>query len=1821
MNPSAQSHRKAARIMLWLIALMALVVLISSPPTKVTVALTDGDVTIMSPDNGEILDGTVLLQANVASADPIASVEFFYDPHEDDEPEISLGLATFNGTTGFWEMDWDTTSVPDTFNDIDTDGDDVEDTTVNITKPPTHDRLRVLVTATDTSTGEATIDIRIQNMLTVRIFLPDNQEDLRGFEDLEVLTTSEFAVTGVRFDLYDMASADPAILTPFGEFESLGEPIENRHYGRPLGAPLFPSGPVIHPIGTATPQGAQRWVYRDWDTTAIPDGTWLLVASATDAGGRTATYMVETYIVNDLRVKITAPDDGDTVSRFVALEARTSSLTGADNAAPGSLWPATAVDFTIGATTIPATEIPSGSGRWRAVWDGDSFAPGPYTITATATNANPGGAEVAVDSINVNLVAPGADLEAYFPFDWSNCNLYECSFLDGSSGGPTSWEWDFGDGTVISGTDPVLHQLPTHTYSNYGIYEVTLTVSNGVDTDSYSRIIPVGNTGIVSFNRNALDDGETEFVDWTSSFKNFTYEVGSTLAIPVMWETTVGSAEFNSMPDAVCDDDEDTPNQECVIFTPEEAFGTAPTVVGAAESGVLFTMEFTEVQYRGITDIFKGKANIRVVLDVDLDGDGSVDQTNQLGTNVDVTNSGTAEDENRLVTLISPFEGQYVGGFVPVTAGVVSTLAADQVEFFLNGTTSLGVDEDGSNGWSATWDTTEVADGVYQITAVATFAGTETTTSAVRTVTVQNTVPEEPPAPGGTFQTGRTNDTTGLYITYPFELEEEGGGGPPGGRQPSFESSMTAEISNIVVYVGGVDPEAGVIGGDAIEFDVTLTNTSTDPGAVMTAFAFQSKFSESPALASRIGDKAFYGQLVGGGIEGMMVSVKKNGTSNGLFGGRWKGICINSSEDYIPEFNAGLEDESLECGGNRADMDHDGLPELQVPIQGIYPGESQTVRIRIEAGTTDGALHVIEPGTLRGLVQGIEHIGPNGIIYYTPVINNLGYTDDTGTYPAIVNPNVVDIPDFADNKVFRDADGTFNPTFAPLAEGYNFDNQLYLTLPRRAFSFSDILGRNHTCETYGLDHIVGTNCNLGGDPLAQPVFGFLDTGDLLPGIQNFAAILHGFGEYAIDPVTLEPILDGDGNYTAPMFPYDTLCVNTAVPDGLRCGAKPFTPVAEFYKLNADGTLTQQMVGGSYGALGSADQYTASFDVTDAEHWKEETIPEEDPGGPCDPIADPDSRKPACAQLHTSATAHFYDLDVSIGAGINGGDVIEFTMLIANTSANPNAYLTAFNYQTKQRSLADIGALDGYTQDRRDIRIDPTLPLCTSLTDDGACYNAALGVGQFPNVIGNGLLFGQMVWTTPFDRDGKEIIFDFVHVDPIKGIDPMPFGLESTKKNGPFTPILKGNVNFICVKSGLFAADQDSDASCAGDPAILFDENGELVPGNISQLLGLAPGETQLVRIRQEFGDFRGAMLEILPGTLTDDNVNLTFATTQGLARYFDCEDQRELEYCHPYLVGTNIGYLPNTTATWLDPTSLEDIKYVIINQPGDAPRLMDFEANFGYILAMAGFVPSAEFYAPDPNPELIGTPYEGVLIRQQVLGEYGMVDVPPLGPIITSTPVTSGEADIPYSYQVTATAFPGPVSFSLSTAPAGMTIDGATGLISWTPTAGGAYDVTVEASNGVSQNAVQSFQIEVAGVTPPTYQLVYSLHSNRSAPMPLDQAVVSGNIFVFVDEGNADIASVRFYLNGRQVRIDHDSPFDLLGGVVIKAYALPTRKLGNGMHTVTAYLTLADGSSDVLTATFTVHNESQPQILGSPVGSVSSAATIRQSTTVTAVRR
>ncbi len=55
------------------------------------------------------------------------------------------------------------------------------------------------------------------------------------------------------------------------------------------------------------------------------------------------------------------------------------------------------------------------------------------------------------------------------------------TFTDSSTGSPTSWSWDFGDG----GTSTL--QSPQHTYAAAGTYTVSLTVSNGTASDTLTR--------------------------------------------------------------------------------------------------------------------------------------------------------------------------------------------------------------------------------------------------------------------------------------------------------------------------------------------------------------------------------------------------------------------------------------------------------------------------------------------------------------------------------------------------------------------------------------------------------------------------------------------------------------------------------------------------------------------------------------------------------------------------------------------------------------------------------------------------------------------------------------------------------------------------------------------------------------------------------------------------------------------------------------------------------------------------------------------------------------------------------------------------------------------------------------------------------------------------------------------------------------------------------------------------------------------------------------------------------------------------------------
>ncbi len=60
------------------------------------------------------------------------------------------------------------------------------------------------------------------------------------------------------------------------------------------------------------------------------------------------------------------------------------------------------------------------------------------------------------------------------------------SFTDTSTGGPTSWQWSFGDATPNSS-----QRNPVHVFPGSGNYTVTLTVTNAIGSDTASSIVQI----------------------------------------------------------------------------------------------------------------------------------------------------------------------------------------------------------------------------------------------------------------------------------------------------------------------------------------------------------------------------------------------------------------------------------------------------------------------------------------------------------------------------------------------------------------------------------------------------------------------------------------------------------------------------------------------------------------------------------------------------------------------------------------------------------------------------------------------------------------------------------------------------------------------------------------------------------------------------------------------------------------------------------------------------------------------------------------------------------------------------------------------------------------------------------------------------------------------------------------------------------------------------------------------------------------------------------------------------------------------------------
>jgi PKD repeat protein len=150
--------------------------------------------------------------------------------------------------------------------------------------------------------------------------------------------------------------------------------------------------------------------------------------------------------------------------------------------------------------------------------------PGTYSVSLTASSQT-GGTSIEEKTGYITVAGPGSIDADFVGTPTSGIAPLTVQFTDASTGGPTMWSWNFGDG----GTAMVAN--PSHTYSSVGNYTVTLTASSqtgGTSVEEKVGYITVSGSGsgpIASFT-----------VDKRSGPKPLTVQFTDTsTGLPTMW--------------------------------------------------------------------------------------------------------------------------------------------------------------------------------------------------------------------------------------------------------------------------------------------------------------------------------------------------------------------------------------------------------------------------------------------------------------------------------------------------------------------------------------------------------------------------------------------------------------------------------------------------------------------------------------------------------------------------------------------------------------------------------------------------------------------------------------------------------------------------------------------------------------------------------------------------------------------------------------------------------------------------------------------------------------------------------------------------------------------------------------------------------------------------------------------------------------------------------------------------------------------------------------------------------------------------------------
>ena len=338
---------------------------------------------------------------------------------------------------------------------------------------------------------------------------------------------------------------------------------------------------------------------------------------------------VHTYAgVGTFTVILTATNtwgsDGETKTNYITVGVGPVAAFSANDTTPAVDQTVLLTDASTGATSwswnfgdgSPASNLQNPTHAYDAA--------GTYTVVQSATNIYGNDLETKTNYITVGIpptaAFSGTPLIGPVPL--------EVTFTDASTHSPTSWDWDYGDGSPHGTT-----QNPAHTYSVAGSYTVVLNSTNtyGSDLETKVAYVDAGTAPTAAFTVNSQTAAAgvalsfTDTSTGTPTAWNWSFGDGNTSALqnPTHAYAAMGTYTVSLNVSNAYGQDLETKVGYIVIDTPPTAAFTAAPIAGAAPLAVQFTDLSTAFPTSWAWD---------------FDGDGTADSTDQNPTHTYAAN-------------------------------------------------------------------------------------------------------------------------------------------------------------------------------------------------------------------------------------------------------------------------------------------------------------------------------------------------------------------------------------------------------------------------------------------------------------------------------------------------------------------------------------------------------------------------------------------------------------------------------------------------------------------------------------------------------------------------------------------------------------------------------------------------------------------------------------------------------------------------------------------------------------------------------------------------------------------------------------------------------------------------------------------------------------------------------------------------------------------------------------------------------------------------------------------------------------------------------